>query len=216
MFTGLIQDVGQVEKLQQGARTRLVIRSTKLPTGSLGHGESIAVDGCCLSVVDQAPGWFAVDVSPETLARTSLGSYRQGTRVNLERALALGDRLGGHMVLGHVDGVGRIVDKKTEGDFLRLDFEVPEEVEPWLIGKGSVAIDGISLTVNTVEGRRFSVMLIPETLAATALADKAIGAAVNLEGDVIGKYVARLLSRGGHQGTVGRIDEAFLKEHGFA
>lgn len=215
MFTGLIQDVGEVERLEKGARTRLTLRSTKLPTGKLDHGESIAVDGCCLSVVDQGPGWFAVDVSPETLARTSLGGYRQGTKVNLERALALGDRLGGHMVLGHVDGVGRIVDKSTEGDFLRLDFEVPAEVEPWLIGKGSVAIDGISLTVNTVEGRRFSVMLIPETQAATTLAHKAVGAEVNLEGDVIGKYVARLLVRGGHTGP-GRIDEAFLKEHGFA
>lgn len=214
MFTGLVQDVGEVAALEKGPRTRLTVRTSKLPAGKLAHGESIAVDGCCLSVVDQAPGQFTVEVSPETLARTSLGTWAVGTKVNLERALALGDRLGGHMVLGHVDGVGRIVRKSNAGDFLELWFEVPPSVEPWLIEKGSVAIDGISLTVNAVEGPRFSVMLIPETQVATGLAGKPVGAQVNLEGDVIGKYVARLLARGGAKGV--RIDEAFLKEHGFA
>lgn len=216
MFTGLIQDVGEVASLERGAaRTRLRIRTAKLPAGRLAHGESIAVDGCCLSIVAQGPGSFTVEVSPETLARTTLGGFREGTRVNLERALALGDRLGGHLVLGHVDGVGRIVEKGREGDFLRLVFEVPPSVEPWLVEKGSVAVDGISLTVNEIRGARFSVMLIPETQVATALAAKEPGASVNLEGDVIGKYVARLLARRGGAGEL-RIDEAFLREHGFA
>ena len=216
MFTGLIQDVGEVLSLEKGAaRTRLTVRTAKRPAGSFAHGESIACDGCCLSVVDQAPGQFTVEVSPETLSRTSLGSWKVGTRINLERALALGDRLGGHLVLGHVDGVGRIVEKAPAGDFLTLWFEAPPAVEPWLIEKGSVAIDGISLTVNEVRGNRFSVMLIPETQASTALAGKGVGAQVNLEGDVIGKYVARLLARRGGAGGA-RIDEDFLKEHGFA
>lgn len=215
MFTGLIQDIGEVLALERrGGRTRLTVATKKLPAGQLVHGESIACDGCCLSVVDQAPGQFTVEVSPETLARTSLGDWKVGSRIHLERALALGDRLGGHMVLGHVDGVGKVVETRRQGDFLEMWIQVPPEVEPWLVEKGSVAMDGVSLTINEIRGDRFAVMLIPETLQATTLGSKDIGAAVNLEGDIIGKYVARLLAKGGQGGA--RIDEAFLKEHGFA
>jgi len=215
MFTGLVQDVGEVLALERvGGRTRLTVRTGKLPAADLAHGESIACDGCCLSVVERGADRFVVEVSPETLARTSLGSWKVGTRINLERALALGDRLGGHLVLGHVDGVGRIAQRRAAGDFLELWFEAPAEVEPWLVEKGSVAVDGVSLTVNAIRSNRFSVMLIPETRRATALGDKGVGAPVNLEGDVIGKYVARLLARRG--GAGGGVDEAFLKENGFA
>ena len=213
MFTGLIQEVGEVASVRQEAGgVSLVIRSPRLASGGLVHGESIAVDGCCLTVVAQGPGTFTAQASPETLARTSLGDYKTGSRVNLERALALGDRLGGHLVLGHVDGVGTVASRREVGGFLELWFSMPKAMEPWLIEKGSVAVDGISLTVNALESGRFSVMLIPETQAATALAGKAVGAKVNLEGDMIGKYVARHLElrRGG------RIDEAFLKDNGFA
>lgn len=214
MFTGLIQEVGEVESVRPGGGgVDLTIRAPRLAAGGLVHGESIAVDGCCLTVVGQGPGTFTAQASPETLARTSLGDYKTGSKVNLERALALGDRLGGHLVLGHVDGVGTIASRRDAGAYLELWFGVPTAMEPWLIEKGSVAVDGISLTVNALEPRRFSVMLIPETRGATALAGKAPGAKVNLEGDMIGKYVARHLEL---RGSGGRIDEAFLKENGFA
>ncbi|AKU91236.1 riboflavin synthase [Vulgatibacter incomptus] len=214
MFTGLIQEVGEVERLEpRSGGTSVAIRAPKLAAGGLDHGESIAVDGCCLTVTDQGPGWFAAEASPETLARTALGDYKRGAKVNLERALALGDRLGGHLVLGHVDGVGRIVAKHPAGAFLEVWIEAPTAMEPWLIEKGSVAVDGISLTVNALDGARFSLMLIPETQGATTLASKSVGAKVNLEGDLIGKYVARLLAT---RGRAGKLDEAFLKEHGFA
>lgn len=214
MFTGLIAEIGSIERLEpRKAGVALTISAPKLAADGLVHGESIAVDGCCLTVVAQGPGWFQAEVSPETLARTSLGDYKSGSKVNLERALALGDRLGGHLVLGHVDGVGSLSSKRQSGDFLELWIDVPAEVEPWLIEKGSVAVDGISLTVNQLRGSGFSLMLIPETQVATTLASKAIGAKLNLEGDLIGKYVARLLER---RGGPPRIDEAFLKDNGFA
>ncbi len=213
MFTGLIQEVGEVASIvQRAGGAALTIRAPGMAGGGLVHGESIAVDGCCLSVVGQGAGSFLVEVSPETLARTSLGGYKSGTRVNLERALAMGDRLGGHLVLGHVDGVGRIASKRQAGGFLELWIEVPKEMEPWLIEKGSVAVDGISLTVNALEDPRFSLMLIPETQQATTLAAKEVGGKVNLEGDLIGKYVARLLAK---RGSGGKLDESFLREHGF-
>jgi len=216
MFTGLIYEVGSIERMEPqagGAGKTLTIRAPKMVGDGLVHGESISVDGCCLTVVGQGAGTFRVEASPETLARTALGDYKSGSKVNLERALALGDRLGGHMVLGHVDGIGKIVSKKETGAFLELWIEAPASIEPWLIEKGSVAVDGISLTVNALEDARFSLMLIPETQAATTLAGKAVGAKVNLEGDLIGKYVARLLGR---RGSIRGIDEAFLKENGFA
>lgn len=193
MFTGLIEDVGRiaaVERRGQGIFAR--IRPSRIETRSLAHGESVAVDGCCLTVVEISDEAFGVEISPETLARTTLGGLEEGARVNLERALALGERLGGHMVLGHVDAVGSIASRTPQGDFVEVWFRVPALVERWLVEKGSVAVDGISLTVNRLEEGRFSVMLIPETLASTTLGEKVEGAAVNLEGDVIGKYVERL------------------------
>lgn len=211
MFTGLIQELGEVTALDRSARTRLTVRAPGMAREPFTRGESIAVNGCCLSVVEAGGERFTVEVSPETLARTSLAALQRGARVNLERALRLSDRLGGHLVLGHVDGVGRVQGRQPAGDFLEMTVEAPAPVEPLLLEKGSVAVDGVSLTVNSVSGRSFSVMLIPETLAATTLGGKQAGDPVNLEGDVIGKYVARLVGRGARPGY-----ENFLKEHGFA
>ena len=214
MFTGLIEDVGVVTALERGARTRLAVRVSRIPPAELTLGESVAVDGACLTVVAVEAGGFVAEVSPETLGRTTLESVRAGTRVNLERALRLGDRLGGHLVLGHVDGVGRIERMARVGAFVELAVAVPPELAPWLLPKGAVAIDGISLTVNEVQDRRFTAMLIPETQQRTGLVDKGEGARVNLEGDVLGKWVAKLLGTG--RSAVGGVDEDFLRRHGFA
>ncbi len=158
-------------------------------------GESIALNGVCLTVVETAEGFFSVEAGAETLARTTVGRWAVGERVHLERALALGDRLGGHLVLGHVDGVGRVKESRAEQGGWLLEIEAPPEVEPFLLPKGSVAVDGVSLTVNRVEGDRFSLFLIPETLKRTTLPQLKVGAEVNLEADILGKYVARLLGR---------------------
>jgi riboflavin synthase len=215
MFTGLIEDVGEVTALHRGERTRLVVRTGRIPPAELVLGESVAVDGCCLTVVAVEAGGFVAEVSPESLARTTLGEARPGTRVNLERAMRLGDRLGGHLVLGHVDGVGRIERRARVGDFVELTVEAPPEVARWLLPKGSVALDGISLTVNEVRDRRFTLMVIPETQQRTGLVGKGEGARVNLEGDVLGKWVARLVGTAGGA-PAGGVDEEFLRRHGFA
>lgn len=205
MFTGLIQDLGRVERVVPGGMTDLWIRTT-LGAEKFDLGESIAVDGACLTVVERSGDTFKVQAAPETLRRTTLGAVRPGDRVNLERALALGDRLGGHLVSGHVDAVSEVLETFPEGGSWVMRFRLPEELAPYFIEKGSVAIDGISLTVNTVDADRFSVQLIPETQERTTLRAKAVGARVNLEADQIGKYVARLfaLQRGqGHPGVAG-------------
>lgn len=216
MFTGLIEDVGEVSALTRGQRTRLAVRPSRILSGEWVLGESVAVDGACLTVVAVEGGGFVAEVSPETLGRTTLELARPGTRVNLERAMRLGDRLGGHLVLGHVDGVGRVERKTTVGDFVELTVEVPPEVAPWLLPKGSVALDGISLTVNDVHDRRFTVMLVPETQARTGLAGKGEGARVNIEGDVLGKWVARLVGTAAGRPAAGGVDVEFLRRHGFA
>ena len=191
MFTGLVQDVGTVERVLPGPMTVLWIR-TALGASEFAPGESIAVSGACLTVVERARDQFRVDASPETLRRTTLGELRSGSRVNLERALRLSDRLGGHLVLGHVDGVLPLLSKTQEGGSLVLEVGLTPDLAPLFIEKGSVTLDGVSLTVNTVGSDRFSVQLIPETQARTTLADRALGERYNVEADVIGKYVARL------------------------
>jgi riboflavin synthase len=185
--------------------------STRLGASGFALGESIAVDGACLTVVERTADTFKVQAAPETLRRTTLGGYAPGTKVNLERALRLSDRLGGHLVLGHVDAVARILERTHEGGSLVLQFELPPSLAPFFIDKGSVTVDGISLTVNSVSSERFSVQLIPETQERTTLAAKQAGATVNLEADLIGKYVARLHGLRGGQG----ITEAQLKASGF-
>jgi len=188
VFTGLIEDVGTVaavEPVPQGARLTV---STRFD--DLARGGSVAVDGACLTAVEVAQGRFEADVSAETLSRTTLGSLKQGDRVNLERPMALGDRLGGHLVLGHVDGVGEVVAQKTVGSGLRVEVRLPAGLQKFVVEKGSIAVDGISLTVNEVlDPDRIALFLIPETLRAT----KPLGAKVNLEADILAKHVARLL-----------------------
>lgn len=159
----------------------------------LAQGESVAVDGACLTVVAIGAGGFEADVSGETLARTTLGAVRPGGRVNLERALKVGDRLGGHIVSGHVDGRGRITSRTPRGEYLDVQVEADEKLPGAIVAKGSVAVDGISLTVSGLGQGRFSVTLIPETIGATTLAAKDVGAAVNIETDIIGKYVQEYL-----------------------
>ncbi len=194
MFTGLVQDLGTVERVTEGGMTDLWIR-TGLDTGSLALGESIAVNGACLTVVERTGNAFRVQASPETLRRTALGELRAGARVHLERALRLSDRLGGHLVLGHVDAVTTVRSKRPEGDSVVMELALPPALAPFFIEKGSVAVDGVSLTVNALLADAFSVALIPETQARTTLAARRVGDRLNLEADVIGKYVARLHGR---------------------
>jgi riboflavin synthase len=210
MFTGLVQDVGTVERVVPGATTDLWIR-TRLGAEEFRLGESIAIDGACLTVVELKGDAFRVQAGPETLRRTTLGTLRPGGRVHLERALQLSERLGGHLVLGHVDGVATLLSSRGDGGAVVLEISLPPGLAPFFIEKGSVTVDGVSLTVNTLGADRFSVALIPETQARTTLAQKSSGTRVNVEADVIGKYVARL-----HQaGASGGLSEDVLRAAGF-
>ena len=193
MFTGLVSDMGVVERVEprQGG-TRLVLRPRRIRADDLAPGESVACSGCCLTVVERGEGLIAFDAVPETLARTTLGAWRPGTQVNLERALTLSDRLGGHLVQGHVDAVGEVLARTVEGQGARLAISLPAAIAPLVAEKGSVAVDGVSLTVARALRDRFEVALIPETLARTTLGAAAPGARVNLEADVVARHVARL------------------------
>ena len=193
MFTGLIIDIGVVERITPRAGgVRLVIRPDALPVDDLALGESIASSGACLTVVERGGGLVAFDAVPETLARTVIGGWRPGTRVNLERALRLSDRLGGHLVAGHVDAVGEVLARRPEGQGARLTISLPAALAPLVAEKGSIAVDGVSLTVAVAGRDRFEVALIPETLARTTLGEAAPGRPVNLEADVLARQVARL------------------------
>jgi riboflavin synthase len=193
MFTGIITDIGEVAAREGG---RFAIRCS-YPAGSIAVGASIACDGACLTVTRVEPAsagsMFSVDVSNETLSKTTLGDWQVGRRINLERALKAGDELGGHLVSGHVDGVGRIADIRPDGDSQRFTIDAPADLARYLAPKGSVALDGISLTVNEVEQNRFGINIIPHTLTQTTLGSKKPGERVNLEIDQIARYVARLM-----------------------
>lgn len=194
MFTGLIEDLGEVVSLQRSGSQCSLTVTTSLPMRELQQGESIAVNGVCLTVTRFGDGRFTADVSPETLEVTTLGALQRGSRVNLERALRLSDRLGGHLVTGHVDSLAKIVERARDANAWRFAFRLDSPAAAaLLVAKGSVAVDGISLTVNSVEGDVFGVAIIPHTLDATTLALRQAGDAVNIETDLIGKYVARLL-----------------------
>ncbi len=210
MFTGLVADVGVVERLAPGAVTDVWVQSHFQEP--LVHGESIACDGVCLTVVESRGPAFRVQAAPETLRRTTLGRWQPGTRVNLERALKMGDRLGGHWVQGHVDAVAEVLEGRPEGGSWVLGVGLPDALKPFFVEKGSVCIDGVSLTLTAVEADRFRVMLIPETQAATTLGARRPGDQVNLEADVIGKYVARIM---GLRKEGGGLTEAQLLAAGF-
>ena len=195
MFTGLIEDVGKIAALRIENHAAVLTVQTKLPLGEMSRGASIAVNGACLTVVKKTVKAFTVDVSPETLKRTSLRELAVGSAVNLERPMRLADRLGGHLVTGHVDGLAEIVAMSTEGEFTIIRFAVPAVMTPLLVRKGSVAIDGISLTVNDCRRGQFSVAIIPYTLQHTNLRARRVGDKVNVETDLIGKYVQSLLHR---------------------
>lgn len=199
MFTGIVEGLGKVESLRTGTGgTRRLTVKTDLPVGKMPIGASIAVNGACLTIVARRqgrPSTFQADVGPETLACTTLGALGPGKHVHLEPALRLGDSLGGHMVSGHVDGTGRVESATKQGSTLALRIKAPDEVAAYLFKKGSIAIDGVSLTVNHVDRNTFEVLLIPHTLEVTLLGELRPGALVNLEADMIAKQVARFVER---------------------
>ncbi|GAO40025.1 riboflavin synthase [Sphingomonas changbaiensis NBRC 104936] len=196
MFTGIITDVGAIDSVETRGDTRVVI-STAYDTSTVDLGASIACSGVCLTVVDKGPGWFAVDVSGETISRTAQGQWGAGRKLNLERAMKLGEELGGHIVTGHVDGIAEVVGIRPEGDSKRIGFRVPSDLAPFIAPKGSITVDGVSLTVNEVQDQadgstHFSVNLIPHTQAVTTLGTLGQGQAVNIEIDVLARYLQRM------------------------
>ncbi|MDP9196695.1 MAG: riboflavin synthase [Pseudomonadota bacterium] len=191
MFTGIITDVGAVTAVERRGDVRFFIR-TAFDLQAVSLGASIACSGVCLTVVEKKGEVFAVDVSAETLSKTTVGSWAAGTPVNLERSLKLGDELGGHLVYGHVDGVGEVVSVKSEGDSQRWTFRIPEPLARFVASKGSIALNGVSLTVNEVQGATFGVNLIPHTLTHTTFGTMKPGDPVNVEVDMLARYVARL------------------------
>jgi riboflavin synthase len=195
MFTGIVTGLGTVRaitRLRAGADMRLVIATTWKDTAAIPVGASIACSGCCLTAVELGPDWFAVDASAETLSKTTLGGWEVGTRVNLERPLRVGDELGGHIVAGHVDGVGEVLLATPDHGSTRWHFAVPHALGRFIAPKGSVAVDGVSLTVNEVERATFGVNIIPHTASVTSFGHLAVGDRVNIEIDTVARYVARL------------------------
>ncbi|HYZ40137.1 MAG TPA: riboflavin synthase [Stellaceae bacterium] len=193
MFTGIVTDLGRVKRLRRGDLLELTI-ATAFDASAIPLGASIACSGACLTVVALAPGEFSVQASAETLACTTIGSWEEGTAVNLEKPLRIGDELGGHLVSGHVDGVARILERRPEAESVRFAFEAPAELERYLAPKGSVALDGVSLTVNEVSGTRFGVNIIPHTLTCTNFGTAVPGQQMNFEVDLIARYLDRLLA----------------------
>lgn len=191
MFTGIVTDIGRVRKVEQTARDRRYEVETVWDTSGIDLGASISHAGCCLTVTEKGPGWFAVEVSGETLSKTNLGDWTEGHRVNLERAAKLGDEVGGHIVSGHVDGLGKVVSITPEGGSHRIEIEAPAPLHRFIAPKGSITVDGVSLTVNAVEGRVFGLNIIPHTWEATTLGGLKVGDAVNLEIDMLARYLAR-------------------------
>jgi len=213
MFTGIVASVGRIERLEsRGGDMRLHVDTADLDLADVALGDSIAVSGCCLTVVALAGRGFAADVSNESLSLTTLGQLRPGDPVNLEKALRLADRLGGHLVSGHVDGLGKVLSVTGDGRSQRWLFEVPGDLARYIAHKGSVTIDGASLTVNEVDGSRFGVNLIPHTVAHTTFRARKAGDAVNIEVDVVARYIERLLGDDKASG----IDTDFLARHGYA
>ena len=217
MFTGLVEELGRVKAITRGTKSVRLTVTSHTVTSDVKIGDSIAVNGTCLTVVGYAENWFTADVMPETVESTAIASFQIGDTVNLERTLRVGDRFGGHIVSGHIDGVGKIIAKDVNDNAIVVRIKSGPEVMRYIVKKGSIAIDGISLTVVEYDNDWFTVSLIPHSAAKTTLGIKKNGDAVNLEADVIGKYVEKLL--GAHsaqpQGKTSNIGMNFLQQHGF-
>jgi riboflavin synthase len=194
MFTGIVTDLGKIRSIEKRGDTRIEIETT-YDMDDVDIGASIACSGPCLTVIEKGPGWFAVEASAETLDKTGLGDWEVGTPINLERAMRIGDELGGHIVSGHVDAVAKIVDMQPEGDSKRFMFEAPAEFAKYIAPKGSVSLDGVSLTVNEVQESRFGVNIISHTQGETTFGSRKVGDRINMEIDTIARYVARILGK---------------------
>lgn len=218
MFTGIIQALGTLQDMQpRGGDLRLSIHTGKLDMRDVALGDSIAVNGVCLTAVELGSSHFSADVSRETLSLTSLGQLSRGAKVNLEKALTLQTRLGGHLVSGHVDGLGEVISRHDDARSVRLSIRAPDHLAKYIAAKGSITVDGTSLTVNKVAGSIFDLNIVPHTLQETIIGDYRSGTTVNLEVDVIARYLERLLlgDKAAHESSGSGITAAFLAEHGF-
>jgi riboflavin synthase len=213
MFTGIIEDKGKVLRMELRGREKRLTLELPSDLTDVQLGDSININGACLTVVGKKGQTIQLDLSPETLEKTTLAKVKEGDKVNIERALRLSDRLGGHIVTGHIDGIGAITQRIQERDFLHLRIRIPQSASRYVVQKGSIAIDGISLTVNDYREEEISLTLIPYTLEKTTLINKKVGDEVNVEADILGKYVEKMLDREGEKPK--GIDLSFLREHGF-
>jgi len=216
LFTGLIEEIGTVQSVLKGAKSATITIKAKNVLKNAKLGDSIATNGVCLTVTSFTSDGFQVDVMAETMRMSNLSKLSPGSKVNLERALMLGDRLGGHLVSGHIDGIGIIKDFKREDNAIWASISAPPHILKYVVYKGSIAIDGISLTVAYVDNEIFKVSVIPHTKEITTLLHKNIGDEVNLEGDMIGKYIERFLSFKEESPSKSIVDMEFLSKHGFA
>lgn len=216
MFTGIILAIGKISAIEyKSGDFRLKIDTGKLPLNDVQLGDSIAVNGVCLTAVELGAQHFCADVSNETWSRTTLNQATAGTLVNLELALTPSTRMGGHIVSGHVDGIGRVLEKKADGRSFRFTFKAPDNLAKYIAGKGSICINGISLTVNEVNGAQFCVNIVPHTLKETTLGDAVAGTAVNLEVDLLARYMERLMKGEAAAKNHGGITEELLQKSGF-
>lgn len=216
MFTGIIEAVGKIASLEvRGGDARLRVHTGALDMADVRHGDSIAVSGVCLTVVELRPSSFGADVSGETLACTTFGALHPGDAVNLEKALLASSRLGGHLVSGHVDGIGVVQELESQARSVRLRVQVPAGLARYIAAKGSVCMDGVSLTVNRVDGMVFDVNIVPHTAQATTLGAFSVGRRVNLEVDLIARYLERLVQGEGKGDDSGKLTHEFLAQHGF-
>jgi len=216
MFTGIVQAVGRIRRREaRGEDMRLTIATAGLPLADVQIGDSIAVNGCCLTAVELSGDSFVADVSRETLTRTTLGGLAAGDPVNLEKALTLSTPLGGHLVSGHVDGIGEIIERRPDGRSERFRVKAPDAMARYIAEKGSICIDGVSLTVNGVDGAIFDINLVPHTLSVTTLGDARPGRRVNLEADLIARYLERLMLGERAAQSGGGVTEQFLQRCGF-
>ncbi|PZN75251.1 MAG: riboflavin synthase [Candidatus Methylumidiphilus alinenensis] len=216
MFTGIIQSIGKISHIQpKGGDFRLTLSTGKLPLADVKLGDSIAVSGVCLTAVELGDGQFSADVSRETLSRTTLGNMKAGFRVNLELALTPTTRLGGHIVSGHVDGVGEVVQRSADARSVRFVIEAPANLAKYIAEKGSICVDGVSLTVNGVDGKRFDLNIVPHTLAETTMEEFQPGRKVNLEVDLLARYLERLLLGEKAACSSGGVTEELLANSGF-